>query len=311
VNKIELSKVDLNLLVTLSVLLEERSVTTAGRRLGRTPSAMSHALGRLRELIGDPLFVRVGHRLQPTPVAESLSAPLHDTLSAVESLIRQGPFEPARAERSFRLVASDYLQRVLLPELVARLREEAPGVDLRLLPVVPDVAAALADDSADLALGVSFSAPERLKMRALCSDRFVCVSRPESWRCGDDVAAWAALPHALVAPGLAVGSAVDRALAERGLRRRIVITMPHFLAALAVVAASDLVVTLPERLARALAPPGLLIRPPPVPLAPLELVSLWHPRVHADPTHRWLRELVVRAARGAPHQDPVSQGPLG
>ena len=297
-NKIELSRLDLNLLVTLSVLLEERSVTAAGRRLGRTPSAMSHALGRLREMLGDPLFVRVGHRLQPTPVAESLSAPLHDTLSAVEALLRQGPFEPARSDRTFRVLASDYLQRVLLPDLVARLREEAPGIDLRLLPVVPNLAAALADDTADLALGVSFSAPERLKMRTLCADQFVCVARPESWRCGDDVAAWADLPHALVAPGLAVGSTVDRALAERGLRRRIVVTMPHFLAAIAVVGRSDLVVTLPERLARALAPPGLLIRPPPIPLAPLELVSLWHPRVHADPSHRWLRELVVRAARG-------------
>ena len=296
-NKIELSRVDLNLLVTLSVLLEERSVTAAGRRLGRTPSAMSHALGRLRELIGDPLFVRVGHRLQPTPVAESLSAPLHDTLSAVEALIHQGPFEPGRSDRTFRLIASDYLQRVLLPGLVAGLREEAPGVDLRLLPVVPNLAAALADDSADLALGVSYSAPERLKMRTLCSDQFVCVARPGSWRCGDDVAGWADLPHALVAPGLAVGSTVDRALAERGLRRRIVVTLPHFLAAIAVVERSDLVLTLPERLARALAPPGLLIRPPPIPLPPLELVSLWHPRVHADPAHRWLRELVVKSAR--------------
>ena len=310
-NKIELSRVDLNLLVTLSVLLEEQSVTAAGRRLGRTPSAMSHALGRLRELLGDPLFVRVGHRLQPTPAAEALRAPLHDSLSAVEALLRQGPFDPAHAERTFRLIASDYLQRVLLPGLVTRLREEAPGVNLHLLPVVPNIAAALAEDSADLALGVSFSAPERLKMRSLCADRFVCVARPESWRCGEDVAAWAALPHALVAPGLAVGSAVDRALAERGLRRRVVVTLPHFLAALAVVAASDLVVTLPERLARALAPPGLLIRPPPVPLAPLDLVSLWHPRVHADPPHRWLRELVVKSARGVPDGDPVSQAPLG
>ena len=112
-NKIELSRLDLNLLVTLSVLLEERSVPAAGRRLGRTPSAMSHALGRLREMLGDPLFVRVGHRLQPTPVAESLSAPLHDTLSAVEALLRQGPFEPARSDRTFRVVASDYLQDYL------------------------------------------------------------------------------------------------------------------------------------------------------------------------------------------------------
>lgn len=298
-NKIELSRLDLNLLVTLSVLLEERSVTAAGRRLGRTPSAMSHALGRLREMIGDPLFVRVGHRLQPTPAAEALAAPLHDTLSAVDALLRQAPFEPSRAERSFRIIASDYLQRALLPGLVARLRVEAPGVDLRVLPVVPNLDAALADDSADLALGVSFSAPERLKMRALCPDRFVCVARPEVWSCGEDVAAWAALPHALVTPSLTLGGTVDRALAERGLRRRVVITLPHFLAAIALVEASDLVVTLPERLARALAPPGLLIRPPPVPLAPLELVSLWHPRVHADPTHRWLRELVADSARDA------------
>lgn len=297
-NEIELSRVDLNLLVSLAVLLEERSVTLASRRLGCTPSAMSHALGRLRDLFHDPLFVRVGHHLQPTPVAESLREPLRATLDSAEALLRRTKFEPAQSERTFRVMASDYLQRVLLAPIVARLREEAPKVDLRVFPVLPDLRAALANDEVDLALGVSLSAPESLRMRALGEDRFVCVARPTSWGGGEDAQAWAALPHVLVSPGNRPGGPVDRALATLGLKRRVVVTLPHFLGVMELVRTTDLVVTLPERLARALLLPGLDIYPPPVPLPPLTLVSLWHPRTHADPAHRWLRERVAEGVGG-------------
>lgn len=289
-NPIELARVDLNLLVTLDVLLLERSVTLAGRRLGRTPSAMSHALGRLRELFGDPLLVRAGHQLVPTPAAEALRAPLAELLRGVAGLLRQTPFDPARARRSFRIIASDYLQRLILPGLTEVVRTQAPGVDLHILPVQANLEQTLAEDAADLALGVALTAPESLRMRALGADHFVCVARPDAWTCGDDPARWAALPHVLVAPGGRPGGPVDSALAALGLRRRIALTLSNFLAALDIVATTDLVLTLPGRLAAALAPPGLLHRPPPLALPPIRLLALWHPRVDAEPGHQWLRE---------------------
>lgn len=307
-SSVELAQVDLNLLVVLSVLLEEASLTRAGRRLGRTPSALSHSLGRLRELLGDPLLVRVGHQLVPTPAAEALREPLARCLTGVTELLRAGPVDPARLRRRFRIIASDYLQRVLLPPLLGRLRAAAPGVDVQVLPVpssLPEVLAA--EGGADLAFGVSFSAPEGLRSRGLGVDRFVSVARRESWTCGEDPAAFADLPHVLVAPAGLPGGPVDRALAERGLRRRLVVTLPSFFAAVELVAATDLVVTMPERLARLLAPPELMLRPPPVTLEPYRLLALWHPRVHADPANRWLRELLGEAPP-LPAPDAPAQG---
>ena len=289
-NLIELAQRDLNLLVTLGVLLEERSVTTAGQRLGRSASAISHALGRLRQLFGDPLFVRVGHHLQPTAAAEALREPLSAVLFSIQGLMQEASFQPERSNRLFRIIASDYLQRLLLAPIVGRLRRYAPGVDLQVLPVRPHLDQALAQGDADLALGVSLSAPEQLRCRVLAEDHFVCVAQPSSWTCGDDPAAWAALPHALVSPGARRGGPVDRVLAAQGLRRRVVVTVPHFLAAVELVATTDLVLTIPRRLAELLCPPGMLVRPPPLALDPIQIVALWHGRHHRDPGHRWLRD---------------------
>ena len=297
-NIIELAQRDLNLLVTLGVLLEERSVTAAGLRLGRTPSAMSHALGRLRLLFGDPLFVRVGHHLQPTPAAEALHEPLSAVLTSVQALLQHATFSPEGSQRCFRIIASDYLQRVLLAPLVARLRVLSPSVDLQLLPVTAQLNQSLATGAADLALGVSLSAPEQLHRRILGEDHFVCVAQPSSWTCGRDPAAWAALPHVLVSPGARQGGPVDRALAAHGLRRRVVVTLPHFLAAVELVATSDLVITLPKTLADLLCPPGMLVCPPPLPLEPIQIMALWHGRSHRDPGHRWLRDQLVGPGAG-------------
>ena len=298
-NLIELAQRDLNLLVTLGVLLEERSVTEAGQRLGRSPSAISHALRRLRLLFGDPLFVRVGHHLQPTAAAEALREPLSATLQSIQGLLQEATFHPERSDRHFRIIASDYLQRVLLTSIAGRLRRYAPGVDLQVLPARPNLDQALAQGDADLALGVSLSAPDQLRRRVLGEDHFVCVAQHSSWTCGDDPAAWAALPHVLVSPGARLGGPVDRALALHGLRRRVVVMLPHFLAAVELVATTDLVLTLPRRLAEVLCSPGLLVRPPPLRLDPIQLLALWHHRHHHDRGHRWLREQLWSVAESS------------
>lgn len=294
-NPIEIATLDLNLLVVLALLLEERNLTTAGRRLGRTPSAMSHALGRLRVLFGDPLFVRVGHGLRPTPAAEALRAPLDQALAGIADVLRPAAFDPATARRRFHIIASEYLQLAVLPDLMPHLRREAPGLDLVVRPVPADLEAALATDT-DLAFGVGFSAPESLRRRHLGSDRFVCV-RAAPWPAELDPTTWAALPHVLVSPGERPGGPVDDALAALGLRRRIALRLPGFRAALEIVAQTDLATTLPERLVHTQAPAGLHTCPPPLDLPSIELVALWHPRVDADPGHRWLRSRLPSGPR--------------
>ncbi len=296
-NLIEIAAVDLNLLPVLAVLLEERSVTQAGRRLGRTPSAVSHALSRLRALLDDPLLVRTGAGLRPTPLADQLREPLSALLEAIPGVVRPEAWDPARSRRQITLVASDYLQLVWLPSLMEALRS-APGLDLRVLPPPEDLLGALGAGTVDMALVVSFREGPALHVRALGEDRFVCMMRAShpALEGALDLPTYAALPHALVAPSGKPGSFVDRALDRVGLRRRVVVQLPHFLAAPALLARSDLVLTLPERLATALQTPELRVVPAPVALEPIRLHLIWHERAHADPACRWLRERVVEQA---------------
>lgn len=293
-NRIQLSELDLNLLLTLSVLLEEESVTVAAARLGRTPSAVSHALGRLRELFKDPLLVRAGQRLRPTPAAEALRAPLSLLVEQAVALMQGRAFDPSRERYCFRVLASDYLQRVLLLPALSWIRA-APAVDLRVSGVPANLELALGQDGYDLALGVSLSAPDALLSRALTSDRFVCMIRDDGREIPRDVEGWAACPHLLVTPsGRSSRGPVDDALERAGLRRRIVLTLPGFLAAVEAVAGSDLLLTLPERMARHLRPPGTRLFAPPLPLPTYRLLLLWHPRADADPRNRWLRDCFSR-----------------
>lgn len=296
-NPIEIAALDLNLLPVLAVLLEERSVTRAGRRLGRTPSAVSHALSRLRELLDDPILVRTGSGLRPTPLAEQLRAPLEALLGSVEGVVRAEPFDPARSRRQLALVATDYLQLVWLPPLMARLAA-APGLDLRVLAPPDDLLEALGAGQVDMALVVSFREAPALHVRTLGEDRFVCLLReghPALER-GLDLQTYASLGHVLVAPSGRPGGFVDRALEREGLRRRVAVQLPHFLAAPALIARTELVLTVPERLARALQSPGLVLAPAPLALEPIPLRLIWHERTHADPACRWLRERVAELA---------------
>lgn len=292
---------DLNLLVVLDALLVERSVTRAASRLGLSQSATSHALARLRDHFGDPLLVRTGDKLALTARATDLAEPVRGALAQLDGAVRGArAFDPARARRAFTVAMADHVGALLLPPLHARLARAAPDVDLRVAAVHRDIEAALDSDAADLLVTMSSGGDDApgLYQQRLFDDRYVCVVRRghPATRRALTVEAYAALPHLLIAPRGGRGI-VDRELAARGLARRVAMQVPHALVAPHVVAASDLVLTVIARFARAYAD----ILPLEVLDVPLALPALtcrqrWHERSHHDPAHAWLRARVVEAA---------------
>lgn len=295
-----LAGIDLNLLTSLDVLLDEKNVTRAAKRLGVSQPAASHNLRRLRELLGDPLLVRTRLGMEATPRALELIPAVRAALEAAESVLQAAPaFEAATAERAFVLAMADQAELQLLPPLVQRLAEVAPGIRLQLRPMPGDVATALADGTLDLAIGVYADAPAGIRSEPLWRETFSCVVRRASpaARGPFDLRRYLSLPHVLVAPRGRPGSIVDDRLAKSGLARRIAVTVPHFLVAPAIVAASDLVWTAPSGLAHVLASSyPLTVRTPPLDLPSWFNTMRWHLRLDRDPGLAWLRERLREVA---------------
>lgn len=308
IRAMNLSAVDLNLLVALDALLSERSVTLAARRLGLSQPAVSHALRRLRELFGDPLLVRSSGGLQPTERALSLSAPLSHALESVRRTL-EGPaaFDPATATRTFAVATADHGSFVLLPELWAALNAEAPGVDVAVRAgTVEQGMRELLDGELDLLVGPYQREVAGYYRQRLLHERFVCVLRRghPAARGEFTLDRWLSLPHLLVAPTGRPGSAVDAALSAMGRTRRVGLSVPQFLLAPHVVAASELVWTAPERMARAYAALlPLTVVPVPIPLEGFTVWQSWHERRHRDPGHAWLRQRVRAVAAGTRRED--------
>ena len=309
---VELSRIDLNLLVALDALLQEQSVRRAAERVGLTPSAMSHALARLRDLLGDPILTRAGRRMVPTERALALTGPLHAQLRALEALLAPpAELDPSTLERAFRVMATDHVVTLLQPGVERLLAAEAPAVALFVEPLTPVTMERLRDGRLDLAIGVFPEAPPEMRTRRLFEDRFVVVLREghPALEAPLDLGAYLALDHLLVAPRGTPRGLVDRVLEEQDRSRRVARTVPHFLAAVHLLPGTDFALTLSARLAAALGPGlGLALRPVPLSLGSYALHALWHPRRDADPAHEWLRGVWLRAAEAlpAPPEPPVS-----
>ena len=291
---------DLNLLVHLDALLAEAHVTRAARRVGLTQSAMSRSLARLRDALGDPLLVRGASGLVPTPRAVALAAPLRQHLGALDALIGDAPaFDPATARRGFTILMADY-GALLLPPLLARIRAEAPGVDVVVLPSVERTGEDLERGEVDLALGPRLPSGAAIVWRRLYHEDFVVIARKghPKLRRGVDAATFLALGHVSISPSGRPGSPVDDALARRGHTRRIAVRVPSFLVAPMVVASSDLIGLLPRSMALHAArslPLGL--HDAPLPFGGVTLELAWHERHRHDPAHAWFRALVEETAK--------------
>jgi len=297
----QLSGIDMNLLVVLGALLETGSVKGAASRLGLSPSATSHALGRLRDLLEDPILVRAGQRMVPSARAQALQPRLARILSdVVELLGSAGDFEPATARRAFRISGVDYVDVVLLEPLSRRLDQEAPGIDLFSV-ATGDGVQRLRSESIDVAIGVYASLPPDIALQPLVTDHMVCVMRkghPLS-RGRLTLDRWIGVPHVLTAPQGGTRAIVDTLLEQQGKRRRVGRTVTTFRAAARRLVDTDFVLTMPERPARLAADElGLTIRKVPLPIEPFTISLAWHRRHDADPSHRWLREQLVDIAQG-------------
>jgi DNA-binding transcriptional LysR family regulator len=288
---------DLNLLVTLDVLLAERSVTKAAARLGLSQPAVSHALARLREDLDDPLLVREGRGMVLTPRAESLAPALRSTLQDLRRLVDRGPtFDPTTARGTFSLSAPDALATFIPPILSAM--AVGPGIGLEIRHPSTSSAAFAADLTLDL---LPAEAPGMVSRRlGLLHDRVAMrcdhPARGRPW----DLDAYLAWPHVLVRTATGGPSQVARALAGLGRGRRVGLEVHNWLLAPYAVAGTDLLFTgAGELLAPLCASLGLVLAPPPLPLEPAPVVALWPERLHADPGHRWFRETVVRTLHQA------------
>jgi DNA-binding transcriptional LysR family regulator len=297
---------DLNLLVTLDVLLAEGSVARAARRLRLSPSAMSRALARLRETTGDPLLVRAGRGLVPTPRALELRERASQLVQDAEAVLRPAEaLDLERLVRTFTLRTSEGFVENFGPRLIARVGEEAPGVQLRFVPKPDKDSTSLRDGTVDLETGVvgKMTGPE-VRAQALFRDRFIGVVRMEHKLSRGRItpARYAAGKHVVISRrGLEHGP-IDEALKPFGLERQIATIVGGFSTALALARASDLIASVPERHTGSLRA-GMHSFSLPFPVPEITVSLLWHPRLDADPAHRWLRER-VRDACAAPMSHP-------
>ncbi|MEW6706506.1 MAG: LysR family transcriptional regulator [Pseudomonadota bacterium] len=300
-----MSRPDLNLLFTLDVLLAEASVARAARRLRLSPSAMSRALARLRATTGDPLLVRAGRGMVPSPRALELRERVRQIVQEAESALRPArALDLRRLVRTFTLRTSDGFVETYGPGLIKRLGEQAPGVRLRFVPKTDRDSTPLRDGSVDLETGVVGKAtgPE-VRAQALLRDRFVGVVRKDHPLCKGKVTAarYAAGRHVAVSRRSSDRGLIDEALAPLGLQRELAAVVGGFSAALALARATDLIATVPERHTRGLRD-GMFSFALPMATPEITVSLLWHPRLDADAAHRWLRGCVraVCAADNTP-----------
>lgn len=293
----KLSSSDLNLLPVLQVLMEEHNVTRAAGRLNLTQPAISRSLARLRVLFNDPLFTRTPKGLAPTPRAIALSGTLYSSLKDIGRIIEPQVFTPETAVRNFRLATTDYGTKVLLPSIVRRLYSEAPEVDLEIVPWSEYLISENDLQNIDIAVCAVTDTPMSIRGRSIGEDRFVCVvsqSHPMA-KTGFSIESYAQCPHALITMGGKQKSAVDYLLEEYGLSRRIALRVPHFVAALALVADTGLVLTIPYGLAISCASHyDLSIVPFPLEQKKFSYSMIWHERYQKDSGHVWFRQLLYQ-----------------
>jgi DNA-binding transcriptional LysR family regulator len=303
-------KIEISLIRAFHTVITERSVSRAALKLNSSQPAVSAQLKRLRGLVGDPLLVRSGTGMAPTAVALALLPAAQQVLQSAQAMFgghaAAQSFAPQTSALTFRIAASDYLDPLFLPELVSRVRAQAPGVVLDLLPLTRDYdyRGQLARGEVDLVVGNWLAPPAELHLGRLVSDELVClvakdhaaVRSPRLWTAERYLACDHIAPTPLHAGGVGV---VDELLQAQGLMRRIMVRSPHFGLAPAMVARSSLVLTTGRQFcARYIGTLPVRIVRCPVDFPPLTYYQLWHDLTHASPAVRWLREQVRDVARG-------------
>lgn len=291
--------VDLNLLKTLDALLDERSVTRAAERLSLTQPAVSGMLTRLRDSFDDPLFTRAQRGIVPTLRALELAAPVKAILAEVEELLQPQQFDPLTAEMTLQIAATDYALRAVIVPFIARLRREAPGIRVAVVPVNNEILQEQFERGAvDLALLTPDTTPQELHTRHLFDEEYVCLLRDDHPLASAGpltLDAFCALEHALVSyPGGNFSGVTDTALAALDRSRRVTVSVCSFLVLPEILRLSDLISVVPRRLA--IPGAGLTQLPPPLTLPGFSKTLAWHQRTHRHKGHQWLRQLLITVA---------------
>lgn len=296
---------DLNLVAVFDALLRERNVSAAADSIGLSQSAMSHALKRLRGYFDDPLFVRTGSGMTPTPRAAELGAAVISIVELVkDQLVPRAGFDPAQSERTFCLCMTDMGELVFLPPIMKLFRELAPRCGIKTIQVPQkEVKEVLESGEADLAIGSIHSVPGELFQQRLFTHPFVCISSSKNRAIGKALT----LDHFQRALHIVVSltgrpeDAYDRVIEEFGIQRKIFLTTPHFLVVPLLMENTDLIATVPRELGTVFKKyKSIKVWPTPIELPRFDLRQHWHPRYHHDYANKWLRNLVMDAFRDYP-----------
>ncbi len=315
-----LNRIDLNLLVYLDALLRERNVTQAANTLNLSQPAMSNGLRRLRELFDDPLLVRTSEGMTPTERALELEPVVREVLTSIDRAVQQrSAFEPQDAHRVFRIMASDYAESTLLPTVLGKLRNLAPGLTLDIMTPSDVSFLDVERGKVDMVINRFDSMPQSFHQIHLWNDSFSCVLSPENPVLEDfTLENYLKANHVWVSKtGMGVGvgvnpddvqrlGLVDAALNKLGKKRQIRVFTRHYQAAMTMAEQNDLIVTLPTRAALLkLDNPRVVLRDPPLEIPPLELKMAWSPLLQHNPANKWLRKLIADTARELDGQEPT------
>lgn len=301
-----IKELDLNLLVVMDSMLREHNVSKAAQRIGLSQSAVSHALNRLRDYFDDPLFIKAGQAMEPTPKALALQAAVIDVMGTVrQKILSQAHFDPATAQKEFTFCVTDMGELVFIPTLLKIIRKLAPNCTIRTMQVPAEqIEGLLATGEADLAIGTYRTAPEGLYKQRLFMHGFTTLVHVDS-----KVRKRISLHDFETTPQIVVtlsGRSIipfDNVVEEKGIKRRIVMRTPHFLIVpLMIEQHPDLIATIPKELGNAFARFGVVRAvEPPLELPSYAISQHWHPLFHHEPSLIWLRDLIKRTFENYPN----------
>ncbi|WP_347556473.1 LysR family transcriptional regulator [Robbsia sp. KACC 23696] len=311
-NATDLLRVDLNLLRVFHVILEERSLTRAGQRLGLTQPAVSYALGRLRALFEDPLFVRMPSGMAPTPAAERLALPLRRAMAAIGETLRDAePFDPASSTREFRLTLSDVGEQVFLPPVCEKLQQRAPHVRVAADPVpIAEIETKLRLGQLDFAIGNLPELKRVTRHAVLFHEEWACMTRKRPGLPNGTLSAaqFLALQHIAVSSTDSSHLAIDHALRDRDLQRRIAMRVQHFTVIPQILLRTDWMVTVPRGVAEVFNAAGqFAIYPLPVALPAFASMVHWHEVYEHDAGHHWFRSLLIETLSAISPKTPPAR----
>jgi len=304
---------DLNLLLVFEAMFRHGSVTRAAAQIGLTQSAMSSALGRLRKQFGDPLFVNTRSGMLPTPRALELAPPLTEALAMVRGAMgSRESFDPRSSTRSLRVYMTDVGEMVLLPALMKHLHTRAPAMRLETAQLqATELAVRLETGDIDLAIGYLPQLPDKIRRARLFEEHYVCMTRPDH-PLGSSapltLKEFLGARHVLIASMGSGHQMLERTLAERGVHDNVALRVPHFVVVPLIVAGTDLVVSLPSRVAGASARlVKVKVHPLPIPIPSFDVSLYWHERVENDPANQWLRGTLIELFGDRPERKKASK----